>query len=115
MKKLFINISFLVIPATLPLIFYISSLFYDFDYRYYFFLCYLFYYIYLLFILIFRKQVDKRILFIGALEFLLVFLAIKFSYPIFFWFTGKLDFNLTITLTLWILYWFAFIEAKRKR
>lgn len=112
MKKYVINFLFLLIPLTLPFLFYLSNLFYDYEYRSYFFVYFLFYIVYLLFILIFRKKADMRILLIGTLEYFLIILAIKMYYIIFFWFTAKLDFNLISVLTLWILYGYAFAEVK---
>lgn len=112
MKKYVINFLFLLIPLTLPFLFYLSNLFYDYEYRSYFFVYFLFYIIYLLFILVFRKQADVRVLLIGTLEYFLIILAMKMYYIIFFWFTAKLDFNLISVLTLWILYGYAFAEVK---
>ena len=105
MKKYVINFLFLLIPLTLPFLFYLSNLFYDYEYRSYFF-------VYFLFILVFRKQADVRVLLIGTLEYFLIILAMKMYYIIFFWFTAKLDFNLISVLTLWILYGYAFAEVK---
>lgn len=84
MKKYVINFLFLLIPLTLPFLFYLSNLFYDYEYRSYFFVYFLFYIIYLLFILVFRKQADVRVLLIGTLEYFLIILAMKMYYIIFF-------------------------------
>lgn len=110
-KKIIMNILFLLIPLSLPFIFYLSSLFYNYEYTNYFFLCFLLYYIYLLFILIFRKQANKKIILIANFEFLLVLLSIKLFYIVFFWFMGKFETNLLIMSTLWILYGFTYIRA----